>query len=144
MKKFAVIIMAVVITCLALVGCGNGGYVGKWELEEMSSGGMTLKDNFMGIPVAIMFQFEFKSDGTGELKQNDSGSDEEKSTFKWEEKDGGIVLTPNDGSNEEMKFTMEGDLLVASMKEGDKDATIKLKKVDEFTTFDTSSFSLGS
>ena len=110
----------------------------------MSSGGMTLKDNFMGIPVAIMFQFEFKSDGTGELKQNDSGSDEEKSTFKWEEKDGGIVLTPNDGSNEEMKFTMEGDLLVASMKEGDKDATIKLKKVDEFTTFDTSSFSLGS
>ena len=144
MKKFAVIIMAVVITCLALVGCGNGGYVGKWELEEMSSGGMTLKDNFMGIPVAIMFQFEFKSDGTGELKQNDNGSDEEKSTFKWEEKDGGIVLTPNDGSNETITFKPEGDLIVASMKENGKDATIKLKKVDEFTTFDTSNFKPGN
>ena len=144
MKKFAVIIMAVVITCLALVGCGSGGYVGKWELEEMSSTGMTLKDNFMGMPIAILFQFEFKSDGTGELKQNGNGTGEEKSTFKWEEKDGGIVLTPNDGSAETMNFKMDGDLLVASTKENGKDATIKLKKVDEFTTFDTSNFSLGN
>ena len=147
MKKIAVLIIAAVMTCFGLVGCGSGGYTGKWELQEMSGGGMTLSGNLLGIPVAVMFQFEFKEDGTGTLKTNDEGS----STFKWEEKDGGIVVTPNKGDNsgsdgddgiKEMKFTKDGDLLVCTMEKDGKDATIKLTKVDEFTTYDASSFSL--
>ncbi|SDB05171.1 hypothetical protein SAMN02910317_00188 [Ruminococcaceae bacterium FB2012] len=146
MKKFAVIVLAVVIACFTLVSCGGSNYVGKWELEEMSSTGMTLKDNFLGIPVAIMFQFEFKDDGTGVMKKNDNGTQEKDTTFKWEEKDGGVVLTPAEGSEstETLKFTKDGDLLACTMGENGKDVTIKVKKVDEFTTFDASQFSLGN
>ena len=143
MKKIAVIIMAVIITCIALVGCGSEGYAGKWELQEMTGSGMTITDNFMGIPLAVVFQREFKDDGTGSLFQNSSGTDQQDTSFKWEEKDGGIVLTKN-GTNEELKFTKEGDLLVTSTSVSGTEYSYKLKKVDSFTTFDASSFSFGS
>ena len=140
MKKIALIILAVVTACFCLVGCGGGDYAGKWELQEMSAGGVTMKGDIMGVPVAVMFQFEFRSDGTGTLKTNGESKDD-KGEFKWEEKDGGVVVTATDGSigengEKELKFTKEGDLLVFSMTESGQESTMKLVKVDEFTKYD--------
>ena len=100
MKKFAVIVLAVVIACFTLVSCGGSNYVGKWELEEMSSTGMTLKDNFLGIPVAIMFQFEFKEDGTGALVLFGESMD-----GKWEAKSATDATFTYEGQTINMKIT---------------------------------------
>ncbi len=143
MKRIAVMILAAVMVCLCLVSCGGGDYVGKWELKEMESGGMTLKDEVMGVPVAVMFQFEFKDGGKGTMKQNDE--EENSETITWEEKDGGIVVKPaddkkaDDDGPSELKFKLEDGLLVCTMEEKGQSATIKLTKVDEFTVYDKSS-----
>ena len=138
MKRIAALILAAVVACLCLVSCGGTDVVGKWELEEMTSGGMTLRGDLMGVPVAIMFQFEFKDDGTCYMMQNNgSSSDTQKKELKWEKDGDKVKVTASDESGE-MVFEPDGDLLVCTMKENGKDATIKIKKVSSFTEFDMS------
>lgn len=145
MRRIAAMILAAVVACICLVSCGGKDPVGKWELEEMSSGGVTMKDKFAGIPVAIMFQFEFSSDGTGKMKQNESGTDAEQRTFKWEQDGDKIILTTEEKEDNRMELTWDGDMLTSSFTDEESGATtsIKVKKVDEFTEFDPSDIDVG-
>ena len=127
-------ILAAIMACICLVSCGGGDYAGKWELYEMSSGGMTFKDSVFGVPVAIMFQFEFKDDGTGTIVQNDD-EEKEQNTLTWKEKGDGISVTMN---GEDVQFNKDGEYLVAEYKEDGKEISMKLVKVDEFTKYDPS------
>ena len=133
-----VLVIGIVVAVLFLfVFKKSGDYVGKWEVAEMTARGFTVKDSVLGIPIAIFFQAEIKDDGTGTLFENESGDNKISVAFKWEEKDGGIVLT-KEGVSGELKLTKEGDMLVGSLGKSD-DTSYKLKKVDSFTTFDASS-----
>ena len=145
MKKLAVLIMAAIIACFTLTACGGSDFEGKWECKSMSMGGMTIEDNFMGIPLGAMFQMEINSDGTGVLKSGmgEDGEDEDSGPqeFTWKEKDGKLVLTAKneDGKDEDIELEFEDDELTMEM-EGE---TVVFGKVDKFTEFDASQFSLG-
>ena len=112
----------------------DGSFTGKWELEEMTTSGVTVKGNMFGIPVAVLFQFDFKDDGTVEMMQSDYGKDIKRSTLNWKSADNGLSIIGADGSST-MDFTLEGDRLVYN-REGS--SCIKLVKVNEFTTYDPS------
>lgn len=145
MKKLAVLITAAIIACFTLTACGGSDFEGKWECKSMSMGGKTIEDNFMGIPLGAMFQMEINSDGTGVLKSGmgDDGEDEDSGPqeFTWKEKDGKLVLTAKneDGKDEDIELEYEDEELTMEM-EGE---TVVFGKVDKFTEFDASQFSLG-
>ena len=111
-------------------------YVGKWELYEMTSGGISMKGDMFGMPIAVMFQFEFKADGTGTLDQRDD-TDSASYQIQWEMTGTGLtVISPDEEDDEtEMKFTVEDGKLVSSFNDGTAKVKIKLIKVDEFTPY---------
>ena len=111
----------------------SGSLAGKWELEEISSDEFTAKGEVDGHPVAILFQFEFKEDGTAEMMQSEYGSDIKRFTMNWKEKEGGLALL-NPTGDEVSVFTLEDGRLVGKLGK----ATLKLVKVNEFTTYELS------
>ena len=112
----------------------NGSLTGKWELYEMISDGKTVKGQVLGIPVGILFQFEFKDDGTAEMMQSEYGKDIKRSTLNWKEKDNGLSIVGADGSST-LDFELEDGLLVGTL--GGK-TTLKLTQVSEFSKYDPS------
>lgn len=110
------------------------GLVGKWELKEMESGGNVYKDEVLGLPIAILFQFEFKDDGTVEMMQSEYGQDIKRATMGWKPKENGLWLL-NANGDETVSFTLENGLLGGSLGT----TYIRLIKVDEFTEYDPSS-----
>lgn len=134
MKKLIGMVAALAMSVTCLTACGSDSkdsFVGKWECKEMKSDGMTLTDEFMGIPVASMFQVEFKDDNTGEVTV--IGEDTE--SFEWEA-DGDKVSLDVDG--ETVEFKKDGDTITASEGSGDTETSFTLVKVDKFTEFDAS------
>lgn len=135
MKKLIGMVAAIAMSVTCLTACGNSedDFVGKWECKEMKTEGMTITDDFMGIPVAAMFQIEFKDDKTGTAMTMGEASED----FEWTA-DGDTLSAEIDGDT--TKFKKDGDTITISEDMDGSEATIKLKKVDEFTEFDASSF----
>ncbi|SDB05184.1 hypothetical protein SAMN02910317_00189 [Ruminococcaceae bacterium FB2012] len=117
--------------------------IGKWELEEMKSGGLTMKGDMMGAPVAVMFQFEFESGGKGTLSRNEFGT-VEKGTIEWKVNNDvlSVNFTDETGTGETLDFSLKNNLLVSKFNDNGQNMTIKIKKVDKFTTFDFSNFNM--
>ena len=111
----------------------SGSLAGKWELEEINTGEITAKGTVEGHPVAILFQFEFKENGTAEMMQSEYGKDIKRYSMNWKEKENGLALL-NQTGDEVSDFTLEDGRLVGKLG----NATLKLVKVDEFTTLDNS------
>ena len=112
----------------------SGSLSGKWELEELSSEKMTIKGDILGVPVAVLFQFEFKDDGTVEIMQSEYGKDIKRQSANWQEKDGGISLQNAEGKEITFFALVDGRL---TGKLGSSE--LKLVHVDEFSTVDLSS-----
>jgi len=130
-KRSMAILLAAVLTCICLVSCGSGDFEGKWECEEMSVGGMTIKDNFMGIPIAVSMQIELKSDGKGTHYKTQNGTVAQ-NDISWE-KDGSKCKVTVDGKA--LEFELKSGKLVAEYSESGQTAKVVLKKVDKFTEF---------
>lgn len=138
MKKLFGMIAALAMSVTCLTACGGGSedaFVGKWECKEMKMEGMTISDEFMGIPVAAMIQVEFKDDKTGVA----TAMGEEEGKFDWEA-DGDKVTVEIDG--EKTTFTKDGDLITMTSPDDDSQ-TVVLQKVDNFTEFDASALEDG-
>ncbi len=120
--------LAMSVTCLTACGSSEDAFVGKWECKEMNMEGMTISDEFMGIPVAVMAQMELKDDKTGTV----SSVGEEAESFEWEVKDDDTIIATLDG--EEVEFKKDGDLITMEID----GAKTVLTKVDKFTEFDAS------
>lgn len=133
MKKIFGMIAALAMSAACLTACGNAEdeFVGKWECTEMKAEGVTITDDFQGIPIGTMIQMEFKDDKTGTI----TAMGEESQDFTWTV-DGDVVSADIDGEKTEIK--KEDDLIVMTEDLEGSDATVKLKKVDEFTEFDPS------
>ena len=135
MKKLIGMVAALAMSVTCLTACGGDGkdvFVGKWECKEMKAEGMTLTDEFMGIPVAAMFQVEFKDDNTGEVMV----IGEETENIEWEADDDKVSFEVD---GESVEFKKDGDTITASEGSGDTETTFVLVKVDKFTEFDASS-----
>lgn len=115
------------------------GFAGKWEIEEMFSGGMTMKGSFQGVPIAIVFQFELNEDGTGRMMNNSGGDKTNIIDIVWEEKNGGCSIKPKDEPNEkELVLTPAGDKLTFSVTISGNLSQVTLARVDELTVYDPS------
>ncbi len=127
--------LAMSVTCLTACGSSEDAFVGKWECKEMKMEGMTISDEFMGVPVGAMLQVEFKEDKTGVAM----AMGEEEGTFEWKADDDKVTA---DIDGEEAVFTKDGDLLTMTPPDGEGE-TVTLKKVDSFTEFDASALEDG-
>lgn len=131
MKKIPAVILTLAIACLCLVGCGGGDFEGKWELEELTMSGMTLTDNFFGMPVAVMMQLEVKADGKGVQYANSSGNTKE-TECTWKA-DGKTMKWTRESTV--IEFKLKDGKLVAEYSEDGQTASVTLKKVSKFTEF---------
>ncbi len=112
----------------------KSAFLGKWECEKAVIDGEEITD-INGIPLYVMFQFDFKEDGTVLLGEDMAElMDETICSWSMESKTE-IVVTDED--DDLMVFTADGDYLVGI---DSSDDMIYLVRVDEFTHFDIESF----
>lgn len=159
MKKILCTLAAAALMATSFVGCGKGkdskssgsDMAGKWECTEMTTGGMTITEiPLVNIPISAAFQLELKEDGTfsitsGIVGGEDSGLSDDDEFGKWEKIDDEtlkIEVQPSteDGSSTSDEPTtatakLDGDVLVMEMEEGGEKASMKFKRVNEFSTF---------
>ena len=103
-------------------------YVGYWECSGANLDGSGYKTDSIdyrgtSIPIARLFQFEFKKDGTGVVKSAVTSKDE---SFKWSVEGDALYIYEDD---ESIKFTISGDDLICK----DNGMDFKIKKVDKLT-----------
>ncbi|MDE6092747.1 MAG: hypothetical protein K2G14_06585, partial [Ruminococcus sp.] len=112
----------------------KSAFLGKWECEKAVINGEEMTD-VDGIPLCLMFQLDFKENGTVLLGEAMAEFMEETS-YSWsmESKNEIVVIDENDDL---MMFTADGDYLVGF---DSSDDMIYLVRVDEFTPFDIESF----
>lgn len=143
MKKIIGVLAALAMSVTCLTACGKekneekaeDKFIGKWECTEITADGMTMTGEFMGVPVAAMFQIEFKDAENGSVIS--VGEDPEE--FKWKA-DGDTVKLESEEDDEPVELKKEGDMLVISEKDEESEVTMKLKKVDKFTEVDPDAF----
>lgn len=123
--------LAMSVTCLTACGSSEDAFVGKWECKEMKASGVTVTDEVMGVPVAAMFQVEFKDDKTGEVMM----MGEENETFDWSAEDDTASIEID---GETVEFKKDGDMIKASEESDGEEVSFTLVKVDEFTEYDLS------
>ena len=144
MKKLISLSIASIMLIGCLCSCGDkdesskeskNSYVGKWEASKMIVDDETITDMY-GIPVSVMYQFEFKEGGKGSLNVE---MDEElgDTEVTWSDKGDNKVEISVDG--EPLEFELINDELVAEQEEGDSKMVLHLAKVDKFTEFDLDS-----
>ena len=109
MKRILVIVMAMALACVCLVGCGSADFEGKWECEEMSLGGMSIKGDFMGVPVAVSMQIELEKDGKGKHLKLDKEYNVTSDAITWSA-DGSKCKTTIDGY--EIELEKDGSKLI--------------------------------
>ena len=117
-------LMLALVCVLGLTGCGGGKSkaVGKYDLESMETGGMTINVQDMldalgesGVEMSVEIVLELKDDGSFTLDESQS----EEGT--WEEKSGKITLTSN---GESIEATLDGDTLTLE-EDGEKMVFVK-------------------
>ena len=102
-------------------------FVGKWECTKLIVEGIE-QDNFMGIPLSVMFQIEIKEDHTANMASS-LADETESDNMTWEYSDNKIILT--DISNETTDCVISGGELI--LAEEVQQEQVYFKKVDEFT-----------
>jgi len=123
-------------------------FLGKWEADKLVDGEEELSDmsSIVGaeIPVAVVYQFEFKEDGTVgmadsfmSLASSMSGEEVDMPEYTWTITGEDEIQVYCEEENEVIFFTLKDDMLVS---EDDDGMSIYLKKVDEFTEFDYDEF----
>ncbi len=109
-------LMLVLACVMGLTACGGKSKaVGKYDLESMETEGMTINVQDMldtlsesGVEMNVEIVLDLKEDGTFTLDM--AALDESESEEgKWEEKDGIVTLSAEDG--ESIDATLEGDTL---------------------------------
>lgn len=109
-------LMLVLACVMGLTACGGKSKaVGKYDLESMETEGMTINVQDMlntlsesGVEMNVKILLDLKEDGTFTLDM--AALDESESEEgKWEEKDGIVTLSAEDG--ESIDATLEGDTL---------------------------------
>lgn len=122
-------LMLALVCVLGLTGCGGGKSkaVGKYDLESMETGGMTINVQDMldalgesGVEMNVEIVLELKDDGsfTMDMSALDESQSEEGT---WEEKSGKITLTSN---GESIEATLDGDTLTLE-EDGEKMVFVK-------------------
>ena len=108
MKKiFALLLSCMMI--LSIAACGNGKYVGTWELEKAEMEGQEVTADMIGEMI-----LEFEKGGKGSLTAAGQDAD-----FEWEVKDGKLSMT-HDGDTIETEVEVKGDTLVLDDFDGAK------------------------
>ncbi len=106
----------------------KSAFFGKWECEKEVINGEEITD-IEGVPLNLMFQFDFKEDGTVLLGEIMSEIMEETS-YSWNMlSKTEIALIDNDG--DAMLLTLDGNYLVGT--DDASDYIMYLVRVDEFT-----------
>ena len=109
-------LMLVLACVMGLTACGGKSKaVGKYDLESMETEGMTINVQDMldtlsesGVEMNVEIVLDLKEDGTFTLDM--AALDESESEEgKWEEKDGIVTVSAEDG--ESIDATLEGDTL---------------------------------
>lgn len=109
-------LMLVLACVMGLTACGGKSKaVGKYDMESMETEGMTINVQDMldtlsesGVEMNVEIVLDLKEDGTFTLDM--AALDESESEEgKWEEKDGIVTLSTEDG--ESIDATLEGDTL---------------------------------
>lgn len=109
-------LMLVLACVMGLTACGGKSKaVGKYDMESMEADGMTINIQDMlntlsesGVEMNVKILLDLKEDGTFTLDM--AALDESESEEgKWEEKDGIVTLSTEDG--ESIDATLEGDTL---------------------------------
>ncbi|HRR75975.1 MAG TPA: hypothetical protein P5191_04065 [Ruminococcus sp.] len=118
--------------------------IGKWEAEKLVTDQGVEMTDLLGIPFAVAFQFEFKSDGTCVVSEQmmDLTPDEKAPKVSWEIDGNSLVVTVDDSetsSDDSLSFNYEDGKLVARNIEEDMEGALYLVKVDKFTEFDINS-----
>ena len=86
MKKIVSAILSCAMIAGCLTGCGkkyDDKFIGKWEASEMVVDGTSYED-FMGVPLNAMFQFDIQDNGKGEWHSPMSGSSGGESDMRME------------------------------------------------------------
>ena len=137
MKKTAVLLLSMIMLCLCLVGCGGSDVEGKWETTKVTEGGKSYEGEYNGIPIAVVYQVEFKSGGKGTITAFSVSAEDDDHDFTWEADGKTIKLTAGEGDEKDtMEMTLDGDKLSGSFG----GVSVEMKKVDKFTEFDFEEF----
>ncbi len=132
------LVLVMLLSCFT--GCGNNyneKFIGKWEAAEMSVDG-TVYEDYLGIPLNALFQFDIQDKGKGEWHSPMSGTTGSASEMliKWEEADSDSIevtaYIEND-SDSEQSFRLEykdGSLVMS-----EDGVEFYLKRVDSFTEY---------
>lgn len=160
MKKLLSLSMAVFMIMGCAAGCGkdeddgksskaDSTFVGKWEAEKIVQDGHEYTD-FLGIPVAVMMQFDLKEDGTCILDEMLASQSDKAEDIKGTWKSDGDKVTikverpasessdKENGSNE-LELEYKDGKLQAIEEEDGKKVEYYLIKVDKFTEYDLES-----
>lgn len=106
-------------------------FFGKWEGERAVVGGEETTD-INDIPLSLIYQFDFKEDGTVLLGEVISEITEE-TIWSWSMLSK-TEIAVIDGENDSMLMTLDGDYLI--INDDTSDAMIYLVRVNEFTSVD--------
>lgn len=140
MKKIVSAILSCAMIAGCLTSCGkkyDDKFIGKWEASEMVVDGTSYED-FMGVPLNAMFQFDIQDNGKGEWHSPMSGSSggESDMRMEWDSGENGSIdvtaYIEND-SESEQKFSMVYDNGELTFTEDDVE--FHMKKVDSFTQY---------
>lgn len=114
-------------------------FIGKWQGEKIEFDGETATD-VMGIPVSVLYQYEFKDDGTLALGESLIEISGDTSEYTWGIISDTEIEIVNTAMQVAVVMELDGDYLVSNA-DGQK---AYLAKVDDFTPFDMESFMNGS
>ena len=104
-------------------------FFGKWECERAVIGGEEMTD-INGVPLNLMYQFDFKEDGTVLLGEVIAEIMEETS-WSWSMLSK-TEIAVIDGENDAMLLTLDGNYLIVT--DDTSDDMIYLVRVNEFTS----------
>lgn len=105
MKKFLVMLLAVIISCLAITGCSGTSIVGKWEATDNSGTMEFMADGKYQIMGANMGEVTWKQDGNKIILSKTSESDGTINTVELtiESLEGDLMVLSTQGTKQELR-----------------------------------------
>lgn len=165
MKKFIAMTAAAAMLLTSFAACGkdkdkSADFTGMWAGSEMTSGGQTMTSFnllFINVPLDAMLHVEIKDNGDFVVSTGLVGMDDDENagntaaTGKWEKVDDDTIkVTKLVSENEEdagefdeffadgLEINFDGDTFSFDAEDDGEKATVKFKRVTEFTTYDAS------
>ncbi len=145
MERVLLVFFALISVCFT--GCRHDyieepadNFIGYWECEHLIMNGEVYNDTFMdeNVPVSAVYTLAVSEDGTGYLGSPMTrlySDKEDKLGFRWQEKDGNLVIT-GENKSDPIELQYEDERLIMTRGEDSEKVMIFFEKVGKFSEFD--------